>query len=157
MLDLSLVSALYHTAREITHKTPQIGGTLAGNCTTVHFGMLDTARQIFGAPVQLSIGSITLDGTTYYDFTEEELLSWRSGHTRPRYGLHAWLSLPHLGNEVIDLTLAATLNHAKPGWVPAAITFITARIATRLNLEYHARLVGDGVLEELNLVRGRQA
>lgn len=134
--------------------TPEIGRTLVGNCTTVHYGMLDRARELFGPSVQFTIGSISLNGATYFQFTPQELQSWKAGKTKPTYNLHAWLSLPGQGDEIIDLTLAATLNHAPAKILPPTVTFITSVEAAAHRITHNPIISGDDLVFELHLLRG---
>jgi hypothetical protein len=153
MLDLAKITTLYNEAAFHAMHTPEMGSTLVGNCTTVHFGMLGRARQLFGQDVQFTIGSITLNGATHFDFTSQEFQSWLNGTLKPTYNLHAWLSLPHLGNDIIDLTLAATLNHAAHGTLRKTVTFLTATEAATHGIKHKNFASGDDLLIKLNLVR----
>jgi hypothetical protein len=87
MLNLANVKKLYDEAVVKTRHTPEIGGTLVGNCMTVHFGMLQEARVLFGQDVQFTIGSISLNDTMYFDFTPEEFRSWETGNTGYPYSV----------------------------------------------------------------------
>lgn len=154
MLNLADVTKLYNEALFHTKHTPEIGGTLVGNCTTIHFGMLRRARELFGRNVQFTIGSITLNGESHFHFTSAEFQSWEAGNTKPSYNLHAWLSLPE-HNNVIDLTLAATLNHVAKGTLPRSITFLTAAEATLCGIKHNPVVSGDDLVFRLNLLRSR--
>lgn len=153
MLDLDKVRTLYNEAVFQTKHTPQIGGTLVANCTTIHFGMLSRARELFGRNVQFTIGSIMLNGETHFHFSSQELQSWMAGTTKPTYNLHAWLSLPDHGNDIIDLTLAATLNHVAKGTVPSAVRFLTTVEAEAHGISHTPVVSGDDLLFKLHLLR----
>ena len=154
MLDLAKVRTLYNEAVLHTKHTPEIGGTLVANCMTVHFGMLGRARELFGQNVQFTIGSITLNGETHFDFSSQELQSWIAGTKKPTYNLHAWLSLPDHGNELIDLTLSATLNHVAKETLPNEVTFLTAAEAAAHGISHNPVVSGDDLLFKLHLLRG---
>jgi hypothetical protein len=153
MLDLLKVNMLYKEAEALAMQTPAMGSTLAGNCATVHYGMLSRARKIFGQEVAFTIGWISLNGRTYFKFTNSEYQAWLNGKTKPTYNLHAWLSLPYHGNEIIDLTLAATINYSSPGVLPGTVSFLTSVEAARHGIQYTAFDTGDDLLHRLHLLR----
>ena len=64
---------LYAEASQMAAHTPAMGSKLAGNCVTVHYGMLARARQLLGPPVQFTIGHIHMGGCDRFDFTDQEL------------------------------------------------------------------------------------
>ena len=155
MLNLEKVKKLYEEAVIQAKHTPAIGCTLVGNCTTIHFGMLSRAREFFEPDVEFTIGSISLNDINYFDFTPEEFRSWEAGNTKPRYNLHAWLFLPQ-HNETIDLTLAATLNHAGKVPLPKEVTFLTSAEAMKHGIKYKPFANGDDLLCRLHLLRSGQ-
>jgi len=154
MLKPDKLSALYDEAFELTTNTPEIGRTLVGNCTTVHYGMLHRARQLFGASVQFTLGSVEIGGQRHFDFTQAEFDAWVAGVTKPTYNLHAWLALPDFNDELIDLTLAATLPRLSSAVLPSSTTYLTRRTAEAYGIRHDPSHFGDDLLFRLRLVRG---
>lgn len=152
MLNLKNVELLYNETVLHTIHTPDIGRTLVGNCLTVHFGMLQRAREYFGSDLQFTIGSIELNGNAHFDFTLSDFASWEAGNTKPKYNLHAWYSLPQ-ENEIIDLTLAATLRHVKKGNLPKEITYLTSAKALNYGIVYLPFTSGGDLLFRLNMIK----
>ncbi|WP_226426985.1 hypothetical protein ACCQ14_01810 [Xanthomonas sp. NCPPB 2865] len=150
MIDQRKADCLYEMAREMASQTPEIGSKLAGNCVTVHFGMLGTARQFFGQTVEFVIGHIEMGGEERFHFTEKEVADWRSGAMKPRYNLHAWLAV---GADLIDLTLAPTIHEIEPNLLQPHLTYIDCEIAAEHGIVYVQRLKGDNVPLELGLLR----
>ncbi|GAB2469084.1 hypothetical protein GCM10027082_20750 [Comamonas humi] len=150
MVDRTTAASLYEQARELASQTPAIGCKLAGNCVTVHFGMLKLARQIFGSTTKFVIGHIEMGGAERFHFTDKDVSDWRSGARKPLYNLHAWLAV---GSDFIDLTLAPTIHEIEPKLLPPHLTYIDRETAAEHGIIYMQRLEGDCVPFELGLLR----
>jgi hypothetical protein len=148
------VELLYREALQLASDTPQIGSTLVGNCTTVHFGMLDRARKLFGSQVQFAIGHVSIRGKDHFKFSLDDFETWRAGATKPTYPLHAWLELHHHNYGLIDLTLLATLRHLDSESFLGSETYLTAVTAKAQGIQHHVFKTGDDLLLQLNMVRG---
>lgn len=150
MVDHVKAAALYEEAYLLAADTPEIGGKLAGNCTTVYYGLLCRARTVFGSAVELAIGHIELGGKEYFNFSDEEARAWRSGSVRMRYNLHAWLVLEA---DLIDLTLAPTLYEIAPHLLSPGLTYLDSTSAKRHGINHVAHVKGDNVLFDHGLLR----
>jgi len=141
---------LYSLANENSLNTPEIGRKLAGNCTSVSYGMLNETKQALGQGVQLVIGYVNIKGKDYFNFSDKELKEWRKGKKVNEYGLHCWLATE---TDVIDLTLAATIHQEAAGMIPENITYINLEKAKQLGITYHPKLIGAHELHKLGLCR----
>jgi hypothetical protein len=147
MLSRIKLEQLYQSAHLKASHSPQIGNTLAGNCTTISYEMLQEARDLFGKDVRLVIGWFEMWGQKQFYFTERTLQDWIKGNTGAVNRVHCWLVK---GNEVIDLTLTSTIRAKFPDDMPEKYTFIDSRIAKKLKIKYHEVMSGDDVLFKLN-------
>ena len=147
MLSRIKLEQLYQSALLKATASPQIGNTLAGNCTTISYEMLQEARDLFGQDVRLVIGWFEMWKQKQFYFTERTLQDWINGNTGAVNRVHCWLAK---GNEVIDLTLTSTTRVKFPNDMPEKYTFIDSRISKRLKIKYHEVMSGDDVLFKLN-------
>lgn len=141
---------LYEEASQMAAHTPAMGSKLAGNCVTVHFGMLRHARQLLGPTVQFTIGHIQMGDRDRFDFTDQELADWISGKTKVRYNLHAWLSSD---SDLIDLTLAPTIYEIDASLIPKGITYLDRALAMSCGITHVPRVTGDNLPMKLGLFR----
>ena len=141
---------LFNLANVYALNTPQMGYKLAGNCTTVSYGMLNAAKKTLGQDVQLVIGYVNIKGKDYFNFSDNELKKWRKGKKIDKYGLHCWLATE---TDVIDLTLAATIHEEDGGMIPENITYINLVKAKQFGITYHPKLIGAHELHKLGLCR----
>lgn len=150
MVDKTKAAQLYSAAYIQALHTPAMNNKLAGNCVTVHFGMLAPARALLGPSVALVMGHVVIEQTTHFSFTDDEVAHWRAGSIRPRYNLHAWLEV---GMDLIDLTLAATIYEMGQYALPSGLTYLDRQNASELGISYVRRLSGDSLPFDLNLWR----
>lgn len=141
---------MYKQAAQLAALTPEVR-KLAGNCTTVSYGMLGQAHR-HDAKATLAIGWVDIDGTSYFDFTDAEFQGWKAGSLQTRYRLHCWIALPTL-HDVLDLTLPSTLREIDADAFAELPPFLTRAGADAAGVTYHTYKQGDDVLLELNLIR----
>lgn len=154
MVDHRKAAYLFEFARDMASATPAIGRKLSGNCVTVHYGVLQMARALFGSKVNFVIGHIEIAGNVRFQFTDDEVNSWRSGVTKPSYNLHAWLAVE---GDILDLTLAATIHENEPLLLPEDVTYIDLEIADKHRIVYSQRLAGDHIPFEFGLIRRQES
>ena len=150
MLSDKIHTAIYNRAFQMAEHSPQIGAKLAGNCTSISYGLLLELRESLDDEIQLVVGFVSMNETTYFKFSDYDLKSWLSGDKIGKYSMHCWLTVDQ---EIVDVTLAATFKEIDPGLLPENTSFINSEIASRLGITYHQRLVGDDVLQKLGLFR----
>lgn len=151
MVDKTKAAQLYAEAYIQALHTPAMSNKLAGNCVTVHFGMVAPARALLGPSVALVMGHVEIGQTIHFSFTDDEVASWRAGSARPLvYNLHAWLEV---GTDLIDLTLASTLYEMGQHPLPSGLTYLDRKKANELGISYVRRLSGDHLPFDLNLWR----
>lgn len=144
------MEGLYERAKEMALHSPLIGSKVAGNCTTISYGMLNEARQLLGCDVRLVIGWFHYQGQDRFYFSDETLKSWLKGEKKERYNIHCWLAK---GDSVIDLTLADTIKEIDPSMIDGDLTYIDSGIASQIGIEYKEKMSGDDVLFKIGLGR----
>lgn len=141
---------LYERAKEMALHTPQIGSKLAGNCTTISYGMLNEARQLLGNDVRLVIGWFHFQGLARFYFSDNTLKSWMKGEKKERYNIHCWLAKD---DKVIDLTLADTIKEIDSSMIDSDLTYIDSEIASQIGVNYKEKMSGDDILFKIGLAR----
>jgi len=144
------MEALYQRAKEMAFHSPQIGSKLAGNCTTISYGMLQEARQLLGNDVRLVIGWFHFQGQARFFFSDKTLKSWLNGETKERYNIHCWLAK---GDQIIDLTLVDTIKEIDPSMINGDLTYIDSEVANEIGINYKEKMSGDDVLFKIGLAR----
>ena len=149
MFDQRNAMLMYEMAKLMASHTANVG-KLAGNCLTVHYGMLGEARRRFHPAVEVIIGHVEIGGNLYFHFDDEETKEWDKG-TKEKY--HAWQALD---NEVLDLTLASTLHEKRPRTLPSNLTYMNREIAEANKITYVERYKGESASDLINkLIRAK--
>ncbi|BCD97716.1 hypothetical protein [Marinagarivorans cellulosilyticus] len=143
--------ALYLQAKSLAENTPQVGRKLAGNCTTVSYSMLNSAREALGKDIELCVGWIEYKGERKWYFSDDDIKKWKSGVVRPTNMVHCWLQSD---DHLIDLTLASTLYEIERiqnvSLIPLGIDYMDNSVARKLSIRHKKRLSGDNILFDLN-------
>lgn len=144
------METLYNRAKEMAFHSPQIGSKLAGNCTTISYGMLNEARELLGNDVRLSIGWFHFRGQARFYFSDKTLKSWLNGEKKKRYNIHCWLAK---GDKIIDFTLVDTIKEIDSSMIDSSLSYIDSDIASQIGVKYKEKMSGDDVLFEIGLAR----
>jgi len=146
---------LYSVAKALAKNTPDFGESFAGKCGNISLGLLEDARKIFGAEVQLVIGWVEIKNTKHFHVTNQQVNDWiKQGIKQTEYNLHCWLSL---NEDPIDLTLAETLYDYKDkkggaDLLPGELTYIGPEEAKKYNIIFHKIRSGDNILQEIGML-----
>jgi len=144
------MEALYNRAKEMAKHSPQIGSKLAGNCTTISYGMLGEARKLLGNDVRLVIGWFHFQGQPRFFFSDKTLKSWIKGEKKEKYNIHCWLAK---GDKIIDLTLVDTIKEIDSSMIDGNLSYVDSDIANQIGIKYKEKMSGDEVLFKIGLAR----